>query len=398
MLVFELRWFVFVFLLILVASILTALWLDRRLGRGSRRQPVLPDLARIVAATEYAPFGFVVLAGARSYRYANSYARHLLGLPSPRGQLPEAGWVQALDADLEAIRREGSVPGRYRQTAWSESPSSGASPTEDEYRQVIRWWVAPSGDLDLLFLVDVSAQERAERAAHSLINDVSHELRTPLATILTHLEVLSLPSISGEVGQQSIRLLKAEARRMARLVHLMLELGRLETSPEIERRPVELAMVVEQVVAQVSAEAEARGIGVSVEADLPLPVVMGDEDRLRQVFLNLLDNAVKYCRPGDQVCVSLRPDGEGVRCMVRDNGPGIPSKHLPHLTRRFYRAAPQETEGSGLGLAFVAEILRRHQSELTIASETGGPETGTSASFVLPAVNLVHQTVERLSV
>jgi len=242
------------------------------------------------------------------------------------------------------------------------------------------------GDEDLVFLLDVTGQQRAEEAARSLVNDLSHELRTPLATILTHLEVLSLPDVSPGTGGQSVALLKAEARRMGRLVHQMLEIGRLETSGELERRPVDLLGLAEETVAQVAPLAAERSIALSLAADAPLPLALGDGDRLRQVLLNLLDNAVKYSRPGDRVVVSLEREPQGIRCTVRDSGPGVAAVHLPHLTRRFYRAAPQEVEGSGLGLALVAEILRRHESCLEIESQTEGEETGTRVWFVVPEV------------
>ncbi len=117
-----------------------------------------------------------------------------------------------------------------------------------------------------------------------------------------------------------------------------------------------------------------------------LPLIVGDPDRLMQVLINLLDNVVKYCRPGDQAVVSLQSSAEGVEFAVRDTGPGIPARHLPHLTRRFYRAAPQEIEGSGLGLALVEEIIRRHGGRLEITSCTEGDETGMCVRFILPAL------------
>ena len=103
-----------------------------------------------------------------------------------------------------------------------------------------------------------------------------------------------------------------------------------------------------------------------------------------QVFLNPLDNVCKYSRPGDRVEVTLRRGREGIACAVYDTGPGIPAEHLPHITRRFYRADRRGMEGSGLGLALVKEILRRHQSRLEIESRAGGEETGTCARFILP--------------
>ncbi|MDA8187666.1 MAG: ATP-binding protein, partial [Dehalococcoidales bacterium] len=351
MFILDLKPLLFGVLLITIAALFVALWVDRRLRRRPTGHILAPRLGELDPVLEHVPFGLLLLEGPRIFRYANPFARRLLGIPiTLECHLPEAAWARLLDADRAAVRQEKATFGRYRSVPITTDRPDGSN-RADNSTHFIRWWVSPLGDLDLVFLLDVTTQQRAEEAARSLINDLSHELRTPLATILTHLEVLSLPRVSQEIRGQSIQLLKTEAQRMSRLVNLMLELGRLETSLEIERRPVDLLALVEELVAQLNPQAEERGIVLSIEANAPLPVVLGDGDRLRQVFLNLLDNALKYARPGDRAVISLGLEDEGIRCVVRDTGPGIPARHLPNVTRRFYRAAPQEIEGSGLGLA-----------------------------------------------
>lgn len=373
MLALDLQRLIFGFLLVLIVVVAVAIWMDRRLRRG-----IFLSTREILPVLELAPFGWLVLDEDLTCRYANPYARRLLGLASPAGPLPDEEWVYFLDDD-RATAWSGDTAGRYRNVSL---PS----------KQVARWWIIPWGDpavdsgrrLTVVFLLDVTTQQRAERAARSLISDLSHEMRTPVATILTHLEVLSLSGISEEMSQQSLRLLKEESRRLSRLVNDMLEFGRLETSTEMESRPLDLLALVEEVVAQSTLQAEERQMALSLEADAPLPPVIGDLDQLRRVFLNLLDNAVKFSRPGDRIVVSLRRGEQGIECAVCDSGPGIPAEHLPRVTRRFYRVAPERTEGSGLGLALVEEILRRHQSHLEIESRSEGDETGTCAHFVLP--------------
>jgi two-component system phosphate regulon sensor histidine kinase PhoR len=355
-------------LLVLVAiTAVAAIALDRW---HRRRQAALHGLQEIRQVLEQAPIGLLALGDSRTYRYANPYARHLLGLSSSAGSFTEAEWVSLLEADREAAQGIGDAAGRYRTVTLPSGETVG-------------WWVALSDGGHVVFLQDVTAQQRAEQAAGYLLSALSHELRTPIATILTHLEILQLPDISTETGQQSLRLLKTETQRMSRLVHRMLELGRLETSAEIEIGPIALLGVVEQAVAQMTPKAEERQVALSLQADTPLPLILGNADYLLQVFLNLLDNGCKYSRPGDRVEVSLRRHREGVECAVCDTGPGIPAEHLPHVARRFYRVDRRGTEGSGLGLALVKEILRRHQSHLTVESRAEG-ETGTCVRFVLP--------------
>ena len=379
MFVLDLRWLLFGLLTTVIAAGLLAAWLERR--RPGRRGTADPDGEQVWAALEQAPAGLLLLDGPGAYRYANLQARQLLGLAGRAGPLPAEPWVPRLAEDRQAARQDTVGGSRYRSVMLAPD-------------RTVRWWITPWDDLaagaghsrDMVVLLDATAQQRSEQAASRLLSDLSHELRTPLATILTHLEVLLLPDLSTELGRQSLHLLKAEGRRMARLVNDMLELGRLETSAEIERRPVDLLGVVEQVAAQMAPQAQERGMKLALEAATPLPLVVGDEYRLKQVFLNLVDNGLKHCRPGDRVVVSLRQEPGGLACAVCDDGPGIPAQHLPHVTRRFYRGTPQGEGGSGLGLSLVAEILRRHGSRLEIDSRAEGDETGTDVRFLLPVL------------
>lgn len=374
MLVFDLQWLLFALGVGIFVAIGLGLWFERWLRRR-RNGSGLPIDLELQAVLDRAPLGLLILVELRRCRYANPYARRLLGLDASSCRLPDADWVHLLDEDRVAAHKEMAATGRYR------SISLGAD-------RAVRWWVTASRDIDLVFLLDTTASQRSEDAARFLLSDLSHELRTPLATLLTHLQVLRLPHIPDSTRDQSIQLMQQEANRMTRLVHNLLELGRLETGTDVERRPVELRSLTEGVIAQVRSQAEERQIGLTLEADTPLPFAIGDADRLRQVLINLLDNACKYSRPGDRITVSLKHDplrGDLV-CEIRDTGPGIPAEHLPHLTERFYRAASEQVGGSGLGLALAQEILRHHQSRLEISSRCEGTETGTTVRFTLPAL------------
>ena len=170
---------------------------------------------------------------------------------------------------------------------------------------------------------------------------------------------------------------------MSRLSNALLDLSRLQVTGQIERRPVDLLPLVQEIVAQMRPRAQEKGVDLAFESDAPLELVIGDAGRLKQVFLNLLDNALKYVRAGDRVGVSLRQGQNVVLCTVLDNGPGIPAQHLPHITKRFYRGVPEGSGGSGLGLALVKEILRHLQSDLLIESKAQGDQTGTCVRFEL---------------
>jgi signal transduction histidine kinase len=155
-------------------------------------------------------------------------------------------------------------------------------------------------------------------------------------------------------------------------------------SEQIEKRPLDLLLVVEAAVAEVILLAEAKNIAISFETTGALPHVFGDSDKLKQALLNVLDNSIKYSRPGDQIQVLLAAETDGVRVTVSDTGPGIPVEHLPRITERFYRIDGKGM-GKGLGLAIVAEILRLHDTQLEIKNVNEGDETGVSISFLLPA-------------
>jgi len=361
--IFDLKTLIFGVFLLFAAAVGLTFWLTRR------RSAALPVADSLLAVLDAIPCGVLVLEAAR-LRYGNAYARLLLRLPAGAERLPDTEWSPLLAEDRAAARQETSSTGRYRTVTFASGKTA-------------RWWVMPWADRDFVFLLNITAQQQAEQTGRTFLNDLSHELRTPIATILTHLEILGLADVGEELRQQSLTFSKEEARRMARLVDDMLELGRLETQPDLPRRPLELLPLVEAVVLQDTPRAAAQQMSLALEAESPLPLVAGNADRLRQVFLNLLDNAFKYARSGDRVTISLRRTSEGIACAVCDTGPGIPSEQLAYVTRRFYRAPGMTAPGSGLGLALVAEILRRHESRLELESRTVG-ETGTCARFVLP--------------
>jgi len=237
-----------------------------------------------------------------------------------------------------------------------------------------------------VFLADLSRQHNLEQAAHLFLGSLSHELRTPLTAMLTHLEVLRTPEIPEAVRQNSLSLMHQETRRIAKLVEGLVDLNRLQITPEVSEQPLDLLLVAEEAIAEIILEAEARQIQVSLEAGAPLPRVRGDPDRLKQVFLNVLDNAVKYCRAHDKVEVSLKSLPEGVSSTILDTGPGISPEDLPFVIQRLYRART-DVSGSGLGLALAEEILRHHHSRLEIQSRYGEKDTGTTVSFLLPAIH-----------
>jgi two-component system phosphate regulon sensor histidine kinase PhoR len=344
----------------------------------ARPNPPQPDATQsaLLSVFVHAPVAVLWLNGEGELQMANLQARALVGIDAAGFQLPVTEWRSRLIEDVKAVLESPAGAGRSRTLTLPE-------------QRTWHWWVTAWDGGGLVFVDDVTTLQQAEQATHLLLSDLAHELRTPLATLATHLEVLRLPTVSPEIREQSIHFLREETQRLVRLVNNTLELGRLQSSSGLEMRPLQLFPLVEAVAAQLHGEAQSRGVEVGVEATANLPAVLGNSDRLKQVLLNLLDNSIKYSRTGDRVNVSLSRAPDGVACAVCDNGPGIAAEHLPHVTRRFYRAVPSGMPGSGLGLALAAEIVRQHGAQLSVESRSEaqlgtGKSTGTCVRFVLP--------------
>lgn len=227
----------------------------------------------------------------------------------------------------------------------------------------------------------INAAFAAQRA---FVADASHELRTPLTLMRTNAEVLLE---SGAVPDPEDRVLVedivAEAGYMSRLIADLLMLARLDAGVlSLRQAPVALDAVIATSCRQMARLAERHAIGVHTGSITSL-TVYGDAGRLEQLLLILLDNAIKYNRPGGTVEVTMRRDGQQAVLDVCDTGPGISAHELPHLFARFHRGrgAGLSAEGSGLGLAIAQGIVRAHNGRLHVRSV---PDKGSCFTIRLP--------------
>ena len=247
---------------------------------------------------------------------------------------------------------------------------------------------AGSDGTRVVHLVDTTARHAAERMRVDFVANASHELRTPLASILGFVETLS--DTAGEdpgIRGRFLHVMGEEARRMQRLVEDLISLSRIEAEKyRAPSTPVDLALLVEEVCAELRSTARERGGDVKCGAPPDIPPVAGDAAQLSQLLHNLIGNAMKYGRPGTPVSVGLQADGDMVRLTIADRGDGIAPEHLPRLTERFYRVDAGRSRGlggTGLGLAIVKHIVERHRGRLDIASRVG---EGTTITVDLPQV------------
>jgi len=246
----------------------------------------------------------------------------------------------------------------------------------------------------LVLLEDMGTAQRQQVFYRNFIHNVSHELKTPLTVIQGHAANMSETPQDKEGWRTSLRIIRDEAQRLTQLVDNLLTLARLESpSFTLERKPTCLAALLEESILQVSDLAEERQLAISLNMPPGLPNLSADRPRLKQVLLNLLDNAIKYTDSGGEITVSLSMDqkNEEFICVVQDNGEGIPAADLPYIFDKLYRAQRAKgrpVEGSGLGLSIARQIIQAHGGEIDVTSELG---QGSIFTFSLPYGNNKQQ-------
>lgn len=245
---------------------------------------------------------------------------------------------------------------------------------------------APGLPALLIVLHDISERDRLAQMRADFIAHASHELRTPLAALRGFIETLQGPARDDSAARERfLGIMATEALRMTRILDDLLSLARVEMRAHIAPTG---RVGIKEALADVAGSLEPLAKSADAKVTLDLPererFVRGDRDEIVQVFVNLLQNAIKYGRRGGAVTVRVSEIGGGDRAMVSvaviDDGPGISEEHLPRLTERFYRVddrSSREKGGTGLGLAIVKHILNRHQGTLKIASELGSGSTFT---------------------
>ncbi|MCI0347570.1 MAG: ATP-binding protein, partial [Chloroflexi bacterium] len=243
----------------------------------------------------------------------------------------------------------------------------------------------------VLVLHDVSELRRLETVRRDFVANVSHELRTPLTAIKGYAETLLGPA--GERRDTALRFLQVidrHSERLGRLIDDLLTLSDLEFGrTPLRRRAVAVAPAIDDVAQMLGDRAARQGLTMTTAISPDLPLVDADADRLRQVLIDLVDNAVKYTPAGGRITIGAGPatlsGAPAVELTVADTGIGIPSEDLPRLTERFFRvdkARSRELGGTGLGLAIVKHLVQAHGGQLTIESVLG---QGTTVRVVLPA-------------
>ncbi len=224
--------------------------------------------------------------------------------------------------------------------------------------------------------------ERAEQMKNDFISSVSHELRTPLTAIRGWTETLqSVGDEDPALMQRGMTIIAEETDRLSGMVEELLDFSRMQSGKlTLQFDTVDLVALVEETVFLFRDRAEKQGVFLRLAGKGSLPLVSGDSDRLKQVFINVLDNAIKYSDAGDTVRVDYAVVGKNVQVVVGDTGKGIAPEDLPHVTQKFYKADVTRP-GSGIGLAVSEEIVRGHGGTMEIDSKLS---VGTGIIINLP--------------
>jgi two-component system phosphate regulon sensor histidine kinase PhoR len=236
----------------------------------------------------------------------------------------------------------------------------------------------------LLTLHDLTRIRQVEASHKEFVSNVSHELRNPLASVKAMVETLEDGMIEeNQFAKDFLERIHRDIDRMTFLVNDLLELSRLESGQlALQLAPLDLRPLVDEVSARFSAAAEAHGI--TVETDLPpgLPQVSGDREKLQQVLINLVENALKFTPIAGSITLSAQLQNEMIEVRVKDTGAGIPQEHLTHIFERFYKVDRARRDGgTGLGLAIVKQIVEAHRGEAWVESQEG---VGSTFIFTIP--------------
>jgi two-component system phosphate regulon sensor histidine kinase PhoR len=244
----------------------------------------------------------------------------------------------------------------------------------------------PGEEKSMIVFHDVTRLKKLERIRTDFIANVTHEIRTPLTAIIGYLETLQAGAISNaDDARRFLDIMLKQAGRLNRLVEDLMTISKIELGEvRFHFEPVSLRDIVDSVVPLLDAKAVAKKISIDNAVGEKIKPVFGDRDRLCQVFVNLLDNAIKYTPEGGRIAISAEEKESGVTVTISDTGTGIPRDEIQRLGERFYRVdktRSRELGGTGLGLSIVKHLMQAHGGTMVIESQLG---LGTKVSLFFP--------------
>ena len=259
------------------------------------------------------------------------------------------------------------------------------SGTSKRYLRVIAIPIAHDELSDsLLLFQDLTELRNLQTTRRELIGNISHEFRTPLAGIKAMVETLRDGAVDDKkVARDFLTRMDDEVERLTQIVAELTEFSRIETGKaELSLEPVNLNLLIEEVIIQLSHQVERQQLSVDKKFAADLRSVQADKERVRQVVVNLIHNAIKFTSPGGKITVATQTHGGSVTVDISDTGIGIAKNDLPHVFERFYKVdRARSGGGTGMGLAIAKHVVEAHGGKVRVQSEEG---KGSTFSFSLP--------------
>ena len=258
------------------------------------------------------------------------------------------------------------------------------SGTSKRYLRVIAIPIAHDELSDsLLLFQDLTELRNLQTTRRELIGNISHEFRTPLAGIKAMVETLRDGAVDDKkVARDFLTRMDDEVERLTQIVAELTEFSRIETGKaELSLEPVNLNLLIEEVIIQLSHQVERQQLSVDKKLAADLRSVQADKERVRQVVVNLIHNAIKFTSPGGKITVATQTHGGSVTVDISDTGIGIAKNDLPHVFERFYKVdRARSGGGTGMGLAIAKHVVEAHGGKIRVQSEEG---KGSTFSFSL---------------
>ncbi len=360
--------------------------LNRMMARLTERLEALEaERAKVTAILEGMVEGVMAVDGQGCVLWMNERARILAGVGA--GPVSGRPLLEAVrNADLHEIVRESRAGARGAGLTRELRLTRGPVRTLQVTAVPLRLGAGDQGVV--MVLHDVTELRHLEQVRTEFIGNVSHELRTPLTAIHGYLETLLEGGVDDPGrAREFLEIAHRHTERLGRLLADLTDLSNIELGRvALDLAPVMLGDAVDSALGLIGPKARAGGVALEVQVPADVPPVRADRDRLVQIVLNLVDNAVKHTPPAGRVTVSAETSTQAlVTITVADTGTGIPAADLPRVTERFYRvdrARSRELGGTGLGLAIVKHLVLAHGGDLRLDSRPG---EGTTVTFTLPA-------------
>ena len=331
------------------------------------------ERARLATVLDQITDGVLIVDEDGTVQFSNPAAGRLFQTSNP-----------AQRSIAEVIRHHQLVEAwrRCQQTRQMQSETVEV-PTRHQYLQLV---VIPDrhSSGSLLLVQDLTRIRRLETVRRDFISNLSHELRTPLASLKALTETLQDGALDDPpAARRFIDQIQVETDALTQMVTELLELSRIESGRlTLDLQAAAPGDLLDSACKRMQLQAERAGLSLRVECADQLPLVKIDSQRLEQVLVNLIHNAVKFTKPGGEVVLSAEAGNGEVRFAVRDTGVGIPEEDVPRIFERFYRVDKSRSgSGTGLGLSIAKHILEAHNGRIWAESREG---QGSTFHFTIP--------------